>query len=103
MEVSVKYQTIMKQRILAFQRFLNLYHHIDQMPDICCIIYEACPSMHIFIVREARADSSSLLHVNVVTCSDISLHIVRSESNAELVVFKLFYASDLHDRRPSFQ
>ena len=96
MKVSVKNQTVMEKGIFLFQRFLNLDHHINQMPDIRRVIDQRRTRVHIFIVRETGTNPGSLFHVNMVAGSHIRFNIVRRQADTEFVILDLFNTADLH-------
>ena len=95
-QIGVKDQAVMEQRIFAGQRFLDLNHHVGKVPDIRGIVDQGGTRIHIFIVRKPGADPGSLFHIHMMSRSDIGPDIVRGQSHTELVVLDLFHASDFH-------
>lgn len=101
-EVGVEDQSVMEEGIFLFQGFLDLDHHINQVPDVGGVVDQGSARVHIFIVGEAGADACSFFHVDVVACGHIGFHVVRGQAHAVFVVLDLFDAADLHGWVPSF-
>ena len=96
-QIGVEDQTIVEETIFLLQRFLDLDHHLDILPDICCQIDHGGTRCHIFFIRKTGSEAGALLDQDLMARGDIGTHIIRCKADSEFIVFNLFDTSDLHN------
>ena len=103
MQIRIQNQSVMEQGILFLERLFNLYHHIHEIPNILRIVDERCAGIYVFVVCKARTHAGTLLHVNMVPCGNVGLHVIRCKTYTEFVVLDFFHATDFHTCCPPFR
>ena len=95
-QVGVKDQALMEQRILFLQRLLDLDHHLAAVPYLLRRVTHHSASRDILVIREAGADAGALLNQNFMSGRYVCLDIVRCHANTEFIVFDLCYTPNFH-------
>ena len=95
-QIGVKDQAFPEEGIFAFQRFLDLDHHIHQVPDIRGVVDQGSARVHIFIVRESGAKACAFLDIHMMSCGNIGADVVRGQADPVFIVLDLFDTADLH-------
>ena len=100
MQICIEDEPVTEQRIFLRKRFLDLDHHVHEMPYIGGVVDQRRAGIDVLIVRKTGTDARALFHVHMVAGGDVGLYVVRRQADAELIVLDLFYTTDLHKSHP---
>ena len=96
MEIGVKDQPLVEQRVFARKRLLDLDDHVGLCPDCRRVVQQRGARVPVFTVGKAGAETGARFEQYRVPGGHIGFDVVGGQTDPEFIVFDFFDTANDH-------